>query len=711
MKKIIIALLLLPWICSAVFAADYYVFDFNDELFPTYSELTGKWEIDGNNVGKEYTFEDKEQDFLPISGLWRVSDGKYTQSQVGFSALTKSMLPKSYDGFVLSFEVTPKSDDNTLMIYFASKNGTDGFSAEINSYQSKLIAGSKEVLGKGGILPQEVYKIMLVSENKTVRLYLNDEIILEDTDMSDTEGRIGIGSWNSAFEFDNVYVQRISPLGNGKKLIGSGKKAELMFNQLSAENFTFTAKAAAEAVGDGAFGIIARGTDSGDGYYFGLDANGAYISKKENGAYKKLQRAEFKTRSGKMYELSAVCDGKNLSLLIDGKETVSVKDGTFSQGACGFFEADTKIFCENVRMELINKIFPPIISDGDTVYYVNSENGDDLNDGKSEKNAWKTLGRLQFCTFAEGDKVLLKSGGVYEGTLTLNNIRTGFEISSYGNGAAPVITACSKAIEALDCKDIVISGIDVSLRHYAADKFSTLGAGFGIKLVNSENISLVNCNFKGPGENTYTYAAETDSIFNEPILENVNFTDFGVNSLCIGESPSESDNTDNSHWAYKYMNLLVKKNIISEYRPEDNITRAEFSSMLVSALGLNQSEYRGIFKDVTSDMWYAGKIQTVSDYRFLPTEMTDEGKAEPNTALKRAELAAMAALASQKPLNTYTATAEEECEAWMQRYIAASLDMGFMSKDENGNFNPYKEVTRAEASVVLIKLMEERDIT
>lgn len=155
------------------------------------------------------------------------------------------------------------------------------------------------------------------------------------------------------------------------------------------------------------------------------------------------------------------------------------------------------------------------------------------------------------------------------------------------------------------------------------------------------------------------------------------------------------------------MSILVEKNIISEYRPDDKITRAEFASMLVSALGLEESGYRGIFNDVTADMWYANKLQTISDYRLFPSEMTENKEASADCVLKRAELAAIAVLALGNASCEEVELADRNgIEPWMIRYINSAVSQGVMSLDDVGCFNAANEVTRAEASVVLIKLME-----
>lgn len=715
MKRLFISIIIMLLTASFAFARQedeaYFKFNFNEGLNPEFSALSGEWELGNKADGiiKKYTFDDREQDFLPLAGSWSFSDGKYIQSQTGFSALTRSMLPKSYSGFIINFSAVPLSEDNTLMIYFGSKSGNDGCSIEINGYQSKLIMGGEEFFGIGGIEKGQTYNIRLLSEKNRLTLFCDGKVMFNKTDMPEISGRVGIGSWNSAFAFDDFSAEQIPSMGTDTKLVGRGKSAAAVFPELAADNFTFSGQLAAENIQDGRAGIVVRASENGDGYYLGTDADSAFILKKSGIGFKTVEKAAFKARSGKMYDFKAVCDGDRISLFIDGKEIVSARDKSFAGGMCGFFEEKTAVYCKNAAMSILIKESPPVFSEGDTVYYIDSENGNDLNDGKSEKTAWQSVYKLRMCRLEDGDTILLKCGRQYAGTLALEGLKPdkSILISSYGEGERPVITACGKGVLIKDCSNITLSGLDIRLRHYASSENSELGQGCGAELVNSPDITITDCNFTGPGDKSYTAAVKTDSIFNEPSTENVLYSGFGINAVSVNGEEITNDGEQSGHWAYKYMKRLMQKNIISEYRPDDNITRAEFSSMLVSALGLDESEYRGIFKDITADMWYAKKIQTVSDYRYLPPEMTDGENAGALKPLNRAELAAMSALASGK----ISAKAAEfndidECEPWMLRYIGSAAENGIMSGDPDGNFNPYKEVTRAEACVVLTKLME-----
>lgn len=83
-----------------------------------------------------------------------------------------------------------------------------------------------------------------------------------------------------------------------------------------------------------------------------------------------------------------------------------------------------------------------------TTYYVDSENGNDENDGKSEATAWRTLDRVnqgaqgQGFGYQAGDQILLKAGQTFTGMLyAKGNGLSGkpIVISQYGEGDRPKI--------------------------------------------------------------------------------------------------------------------------------------------------------------------------------------------------------------------------------------------------------------------------------
>jgi hypothetical protein len=79
-----------------------------------------------------------------------------------------------------------------------------------------------------------------------------------------------------------------------------------------------------------------------------------------------------------------------------------------------------------------------------TSYYVDSQADDDSQTGTSPETAWKTLKRASGCKLEAGDRILLKCGGTYAGSLHVQATGSSAEpavIESYGEGALPLIDA------------------------------------------------------------------------------------------------------------------------------------------------------------------------------------------------------------------------------------------------------------------------------
>ncbi len=77
-----------------------------------------------------------------------------------------------------------------------------------------------------------------------------------------------------------------------------------------------------------------------------------------------------------------------------------------------------------------------------TNYYVSSSEGDDMNDGKSKENPWKSIEKVSQANLLPGDTIFFKRGDTFYGQLVVN--RSGRKnsplvFSSYGEGEKPVI--------------------------------------------------------------------------------------------------------------------------------------------------------------------------------------------------------------------------------------------------------------------------------
>ena len=116
------------------------------------------------------------------------------------------------------------------------------------------------------------------------------------------------------------------------------------------------------------------------------------------------------------------------------------------------------------------------------------------------------------------------------------------------------------------------------------------------------------------------------------------------------ETPEVKTNfidVNENDWFYSYVTSLASKNIITGYpdgsfKPQGNITRAEFLKLLVECMGYEITSNQ-VFDDVTEDDkadWYFGYVSAAADHKVISVE--DYGKElKPNDVIKRDEVASL----------------------------------------------------------------------
>lgn len=73
-------------------------------------------------------------------------------------------------------------------------------------------------------------------------------------------------------------------------------------------------------------------------------------------------------------------------------------------------------------------------------YYIDSKNGNDLNDGRSENLAWRSLSKIETAKLYPGDTVLFKRGSTFTGPLLIKdsgNSQNYIVLTSYGDSQLP----------------------------------------------------------------------------------------------------------------------------------------------------------------------------------------------------------------------------------------------------------------------------------
>lgn len=179
-----------------------------------------------------------------------------------------------------------------------------------------------------------------------------------------------------------------------------------------------------------------------------------------------------------------------------------------------------------------------------------------------------------------------------------------------------------------------------------------------------------------------------------------------------------------NHWAAEQMDILSDKGVIVGYpdgtfRPDENVTRAEFASMAIKALGQEHTSVAQPvnFTDITEDFWAYDAIQKSVFFDLISCPPSGE-PFRPDDTVTRAESITVAVNAL-----TTEQISEAKAKEVLSKYAdAASVPESFlipagkseilnmlvvMPTDGKASLEPVRPATRAEVAAILYKMMEQ----
>ncbi len=190
-------------------------------------------------------------------------------------------------------------------------------------------------------------------------------------------------------------------------------------------------------------------------------------------------------------------------------------------------------------------------------------------------------------------------------------------------------------------------------------------------------------------------------------------------SCSSSSTPSKPLFSDMSnHWAKAEVERLgslklLKGYLDGTYKPDKSITRAEFATLLATVFNYAKVKPSGApavtFSDVPNNAWF---YQAVS---LLAPEGIVKGYGDnsfgPDKFITREEAAAMIARLFSK-LNTQTQLAEltfkdtEQISNWARTPLGQIISFKIITGMPDGNFCPANSSTRAEAAVMMLRMLE-----
>lgn len=184
---------------------------------------------------------------------------------------------------------------------------------------------------------------------------------------------------------------------------------------------------------------------------------------------------------------------------------------------------------------------------------------------------------------------------------------------------------------------------------------------------------------------------------------------------------------ESSHWAANQINLLTEQGILIGYpdgtfKPDENVTRAEFASMAIKALGQEHTTVAQPvnFSDIDTDYWAYEAIQKALYFDLISSPQ--EGEAfRPEDSVLRAESLSVAVnalttekISRQKALEVlnvkYTDTAAIPEWFVIPAGKAEILNMLITLPSASKNIDASRPATRAEAAAILYRMIEEAQL-
>ncbi len=164
-------------------------------------------------------------------------------------------------------------------------------------------------------------------------------------------------------------------------------------------------------------------------------------------------------------------------------------------------------------------------------------------------------------------------------------------------------------------------------------------------------------------------------------------------------------------WANDAIGLLAGRSIVNGraegvFAPGENVTRAEFVTMIVNAFGWYDKGATSTFADVGANDWFTAHVASGANKGIV----TGDGSLfNPNVTITREDMAVIAfraLLASGKTLDAQKAFTDNDAMAdYAIEAIGKMAGSGVLSGMPGGSFEPKRNLTRAEAAVVIYNML------
>lgn len=173
--------------------------------------------------------------------------------------------------------------------------------------------------------------------------------------------------------------------------------------------------------------------------------------------------------------------------------------------------------------------------------------------------------------------------------------------------------------------------------------------------------------------------------------------------------PSAVESELIGHWGKEQITALFTDGIITGdsegLRLKDTITRAEFTALVVRALGVEAKGYNGAFDDVPTTDWYAGYIATAYEMGIVNGA---DGNFRPNDTITRQEICKIIASATdaETEIKELEFSDKDKISNWAKASVQKAYSLGIVNGMGDGSFAPKHNALREQAFVMLARFIE-----
>lgn len=164
-------------------------------------------------------------------------------------------------------------------------------------------------------------------------------------------------------------------------------------------------------------------------------------------------------------------------------------------------------------------------------------------------------------------------------------------------------------------------------------------------------------------------------------------------------------------WAEDAVYFLYERGIVNgrtekTYAPEAFVTRAEFVKMVMVAMGDTDVQTSAKFKDVATDAWYAPYVAAAAELGIVTGD--ENGNFNPEAQISREDMATILHRTVQggKAVEAPEFSDSAEISEYAKTAVDFFAEMGVINGLGDGSFGPKKSATRAETAVMLYRLMK-----